>query len=70
MPTDGWYRCTVAFADLTQAGWGLQAPFNVGAVMGAQFNMETWQAPYDLSIDNLEFVASPKTKTGCVRIGN
>jgi len=70
VPTDGWYRCTVAFADLTQAGWGLQAPFNVGAVMGAQFNMETWQAPYDLSIDNLEFVASPKATTGCVRIGN
>ena len=70
VPSDGWYRCTVAFTDLTQAGWGLQAPFNVGAVMGAQFNIETWQAPYDLSIDNLEFVASPKTKTGCVRIGN
>ena len=56
--------------DLFQAGWGMQAPFDVGAVMGAQFNIETWQAPYDLSIDNLEFVASPNTKTGCVRIGN
>jgi len=70
VPTDGWYQCTVAFTDLQQAGWGLSAPFNVGAVMGAQFNIETWQAPYDLSIDNLEFVASPKAKTGCIRVGN
>jgi len=54
--------------DLFQAGWGMQAPFDVGAVMGTQFNIETWQAPYDLSIDNVEFVAPPKTKTSCVPI--
>jgi hypothetical protein len=70
LPDDSWYRCTVAFNDLYQAGWGMAAPFNVGAVMGAQFNIETWQAPYDLSIDNLEFVASPKTQTSCVRIAH
>ena len=46
----------------------MQAPFNVGAVVGTQFNVETWQAPYDLSIDNVEFVAPPKTKTSCVPI--
>ncbi len=69
LPDDGWYQCTVAFTDLAQAGWGTYAPFNVGAVMGAQFNIEAWQAPYDLSIDNLTFVASPKTTTGCIRIG-
>ena len=68
VPDDSWYRCTVAFTDLVQAGWGMQAPFDVGAVMGAQFNIEPWQAPYDLSIDNVEFVAPPKTKTSCVPI--
>jgi len=47
----------------------MQAPFDVGAVMGTQFNIEPWQAPYDLSIDNLKFVAPPKTKTSCVPIG-
>ena len=68
LPDDAWYRCTVAFTDLFQAGWGMQAPFDVGAVMGTQFNIETWQAPYDLSIDNVELVAPPKTKTSCIPI--
>lgn len=70
LPDDSWYQCTVAFTDLRQAGWGMSAPFDVGAVTGAQFNIETWQAPYDLSIDNIEFVAPPKTQTGCVRIAH
>jgi hypothetical protein len=69
VPSDGWYECTVAFKDLQQAGWGMYAPFDVGAVMGAQFNFEVWQAPYDLSVDNLRFYASPNVHTGCVRIG-
>jgi uncharacterized repeat protein (TIGR01451 family) len=69
LPDDGWYTCTVAFTDLQQAGWGIQVPFDVGAVTGAQFNIEAWQAPYDLSLDNLEWVAPPRTKTGCVPIG-
>jgi len=33
---------------------------------GPPIAIETWQAPYDLSIDNIEFVAPPKTKTSCV----
>ena len=70
LPDDSWYQCTVAFTDLHQAGFGISVPFDVGAVTGTQFNIEAWQAPYDLSIDNLEFVAPPKTKTGCVRIAH
>lgn len=70
LPDDSWYRCTVAFTDLQQAGFGIAAPFDVGAVMGTQFNLETWQTPYDLSIDNLEFVAPPKTQTSCVPIAH
>jgi uncharacterized repeat protein (TIGR01451 family) len=70
LPDDSWYQCTVAFADLRQAGFGLSVPFDVGAVTGTQFNIEAWQAPYDLSIDNVAFVAPPKTKSGCVRIAH
>jgi len=70
LPDDSWYQCTIAFTDLRQAGWGMSAPFDVGAVTGTQFNIETWQAPYDLSIDNVAFVAPPKTQTGCVRISH
>jgi hypothetical protein len=70
LPDDGWYQCTVAFTDLRQAGFGQSVPFDVGAVTGTQFNIDAWTAPYDLSIDNVEFVAPPKTQSGCVRIGD
>jgi uncharacterized repeat protein (TIGR01451 family) len=69
LPDDGWYQCTAAFADLSQAGWGMRAPFDIGGVMGAQFNIEVPDAPYDLSLDDVRFVASPNLRSGCIRIG-
>jgi hypothetical protein len=46
----------------------MSAPFDRGAVTGTQFNFEVWDTPYDLWIDNLEFVTNPTGATGCVPI--
>jgi uncharacterized repeat protein (TIGR01451 family) len=69
LPGDSWYECTIPFTDLRQIGWGMQAPFDVGAVMGVQFNFAVADMPYDLSVDNLAFVSHPIKGTLCVPIG-
>jgi uncharacterized repeat protein (TIGR01451 family) len=66
---DAWYDCTVAFGDLAQIGWGMQAPLDLGAVTGVQFNFGLADIPFDLSVDNLEFVTTAVHGSSCVRIG-
>ena len=68
LPDDGWYDCTVMFDELSHAGWGIHAPFNRGAVTGVQFNFELWNLPYDLAVDDFQFVANPNLETSCIPI--
>jgi hypothetical protein len=63
-----WYECTVRFDDLDQAGWGTPVAFDPHAILTVQFNVETWQLPYDLKLDGLQFAANPNQKTGCLPI--
>jgi hypothetical protein len=61
---DAWYECTVPFAGLTQAGFGTPMPFDASVVTGIS------DAPYDLTVDDLEFVRKIKGGTQCTLVRN
>jgi hypothetical protein len=67
---DAWYECTVPFAALTQVGFGTLMPFDASVVTGVQFNIGINEAPYDLTVDDVEFVQNILGGTACRLIKN
>jgi len=58
-----WHECSIAFADLTQLGFGTPIPLDLSIVTGVQVNITLDQLPYDVTLDNLRF--TKHATTGC-----
>lgn len=65
MPDDRWYQCSVRFEDLRQMGFGTPVPLDLQSVAGLQYGFFSDDMPFDLSIDDVQFVKRIP-RTGCV----
>jgi hypothetical protein len=51
---DDWTEYTMAFADMTQEGWGRPIAFDAGTVVGVDFVVAT-ELDFELAVDDLAF---------------
>jgi len=65
LPDERWYQCSVRFADLHQQGFGTPVPLDLQSVAGLQYNFSSADMPFDLALDDLQFVKRI-ARSGCV----